>query len=295
MRIEEVRMRSFRRFEDATAEFSPGLNLIQGQNNAGKSSILHAVYYALTGKPLGMSSASEYISFQENRLKIDLTFTAGGDRYRIHREYSHSNNNENNRVIRLQEDKKTRLEDTSQGAKISDINALVQDLTGISKRALDTVNYAQQQEFTDKIKGNRRTAERLDKLFGFDTIGQVEEAVGDITDDRRQEVEAKLPQKQQKRDHLSEQLEEARDKQKALENDAQDLEHGINEDEKELQNIESKIEDLETRQEELEKLVQVVRELDSATNDVTHPGQKAEDMSGKQQKHKGANTKHQQK
>ena len=279
MRIERVRMRSFRRFEDATAEFSPGLNLIQGQNNAGKSSILHAVYYALTGKPLGMSSASEYISFQENRLKVDLTFTTEDDRYRIHREYSHSNNNENNRIIRLQQDKKTRLEDTSQGAKISDINTLVQELTGISKRALDTVNYAKQQKFVRKIEGDRRTAERLDKLFDFDTIGQVEEAVSDVTDNRRQEVETELPQKQQKKDHLSEQLEEARDKQESLEKDAQDLKNEIDEDEEELQNIESKIEDFETRQEELEKLVQVARQLESVTTDVDDPRQKAEELS----------------
>lgn len=278
MRIEKLRMRSFRRFEDATAEFSPGLNLIQGDNNAGKSSMLHAVYYALTGKPLGMSSASEYISFQENRLKVDLTFTTGDDRYRIHREYSHSNNNENNRVIRLQEDKKTRLEDTSQGANISDINTLVQKLTGISKRALDTVNYAKQQEFVRKIEGNRRTAKRLDKLFGFDKIGQVEETVSEVTDDRRQEVETKLPQKKQKKGHLREQLEEAQDKQKSLEEDAQGLENEINEDEEKLQHIDKRTENLKAKKNKLEKLVQVVQKLDSTTN-VDNPEQRAEELS----------------
>ncbi|MEO1267821.1 MAG: AAA family ATPase [Myxococcota bacterium] len=48
--IRSIRLRNFRRYVDATFDLTEGLNFIEGVNNAGKTSVLYAIEYALFGK-----------------------------------------------------------------------------------------------------------------------------------------------------------------------------------------------------------------------------------------------------
>tara|TARA_B100001250_G_C19803132_1_gene792019 strand:+ start:1151 stop:2218 length:1068 start_codon:yes stop_codon:yes gene_type:complete len=57
MPIEKIEMTNFRNHKDMVLDFSPGINIIWGENGSGKTSILEAVYILSNGK-----------SFKTNRL-----------------------------------------------------------------------------------------------------------------------------------------------------------------------------------------------------------------------------------
>lgn len=57
--ITKVLMKNFRRFRDATIEFTPGLNMLVGDNEAGKSTLLEAINLALTSRWQGKYLTAE--------------------------------------------------------------------------------------------------------------------------------------------------------------------------------------------------------------------------------------------
>lgn len=64
--IRKVVLKNFRRFRDTTVEFAPGLNILVGDNEAGKSTVLEAINLALTsrwqGKFLSSQMAPHFIN-----------------------------------------------------------------------------------------------------------------------------------------------------------------------------------------------------------------------------------------
>jgi len=50
MYIKKVRMQNFRNYEDVSLTFSPGINLIYGENGSGKTNIIEAIYWISIGK-----------------------------------------------------------------------------------------------------------------------------------------------------------------------------------------------------------------------------------------------------
>lgn len=61
MFIRHLTLRNFRNYEEAHVEFSPQLNLITGDNAQGKSSLLEAIYFIITGRSFRTRYLSELI------------------------------------------------------------------------------------------------------------------------------------------------------------------------------------------------------------------------------------------
>jgi putative ATP-dependent endonuclease of the OLD family len=77
MHISQVHIKDFRIFEDLELAFGPGLNLIVGENNSGKTALIDAIRYALD------TNSSEWVKIQESdfrrgqsRFSIQLKFEA---------------------------------------------------------------------------------------------------------------------------------------------------------------------------------------------------------------------------
>ena len=86
MIIRRVRIRGFRKFVDQVLECGPGLNVIRGRNDAGKST-LHLAF-AVVLFPVKPSAALSFAQWGEERPgEITLEFDADGRSYRLHKDF----------------------------------------------------------------------------------------------------------------------------------------------------------------------------------------------------------------
>lgn len=51
--IQQIRLKNFQGHADSTLEFHPGVNVITGQSDAGKSSVVRAIFWAWANRPAG--------------------------------------------------------------------------------------------------------------------------------------------------------------------------------------------------------------------------------------------------
>jgi DNA replication and repair protein RecF len=77
MTISSLALVNFRNIKRANLQLSPTLNLFKGVNGAGKTSVLEALYYSLTGKSFRTRSQSDYINRHreddfETKIKVEF-------------------------------------------------------------------------------------------------------------------------------------------------------------------------------------------------------------------------------
>ncbi len=97
MRLERIRLKTFGCFQQQDFELSDGINLIFGPNFSGKSTLVNAIFFTLTGKPIvprvdaaAIKSAKSYsgtagLQFVENDERYML-FRGTGKRFQLRHE-----------------------------------------------------------------------------------------------------------------------------------------------------------------------------------------------------------------
>lgn len=70
MRIDRLRLRDFRNYADAAAEFDAGINVITGENAQGKTNLLEAVYLLAGGRSFRTRFDRELIGFDAARAEL---------------------------------------------------------------------------------------------------------------------------------------------------------------------------------------------------------------------------------
>jgi len=68
--IKKVRIQNFKQFHDLTIEFNNGCNIIIGNNEAGKTSLLEAINLALTSKLYGRNIFQELSPYLFNQTSV---------------------------------------------------------------------------------------------------------------------------------------------------------------------------------------------------------------------------------
>ena len=99
MFINEIKMNNFMRFKgNVTVKLNKGITVIFGDNGAGKTSVIDAIFFALYGKTYrtngtsasGFLSIKDLINRQEKSAEVELLFTIDGKKYKIIRKISKS-------------------------------------------------------------------------------------------------------------------------------------------------------------------------------------------------------------
>ncbi len=80
MRINKIKVKTFRNIESAEIEFSSGVNLLYGNNAQGKTNIIEAIYYFSRGKSFRLASDEELKKIGEDGFSIELEFS-GDERH----------------------------------------------------------------------------------------------------------------------------------------------------------------------------------------------------------------------
>lgn len=92
MRIEELYIKGFGKWQDATFRFSPGINLFAAPNEAGKSTLLQALFAALYGMKRDYVKTTRYLPeyekyrpWHQGEYETVITYQMSGKTYRLHR------------------------------------------------------------------------------------------------------------------------------------------------------------------------------------------------------------------
>lgn len=83
MVIESIELKNYRNYETLHIRFSPGTNILYGNNAQGKTNVLEAVYVCCTTKSHRGSKDKEMIRFHEEESHIKMMIQKDGIPYRI--------------------------------------------------------------------------------------------------------------------------------------------------------------------------------------------------------------------
>ena len=216
MLLERIRLRAFGCFQEQDFDLHDGINLIFGPNFSGKSTLVNAIFFTLTGKPIvprvdtsAIKSAKAYSG------TAGLQFLVNGERYQLYRGTG--------KRIQLRTQKNGAWQVLFDEKRIKVTESLLQERFGIMHEQLALTTFLREGEIFEFLA--RQSATRRDilhTLLGIDRLIEVRQR---FIDTRR------IAKREQGRTHAH---------QNSLRFNAQNV------NEAEIARIEAKLKDLET-------------------------------------------------
>ena len=193
--IQSTDIKFFQSIEEAHLEFVPGVNVIIGKSDAGKSAIFRAIYWNITNRPLGDAFRTEWTD--EN---TDVTITTT-DKNRVRRVKGKSENSYEVNGLKLKAFGQNAPEEVGQVLNMDEVNIQVQaappfllsnspgEVAQILNRAaaiddIDTsisyLNKALLNTKRDIQTGEEQLKEQKQKLEEYSNLPEIEEKVADL-------------------------------------------------------------------------------------------------------------------
>lgn len=88
MHLTALCLHNFRLYEEARFDFSPGVNAVRGANARGKTSLLEAIYFLMTGRSFRTAQAKDLIRRGASYFFLDALFVKHGIEQRLRVYYS---------------------------------------------------------------------------------------------------------------------------------------------------------------------------------------------------------------
>ncbi|RLF17010.1 MAG: hypothetical protein DRJ66_01870 [Thermoprotei archaeon] len=192
--IQKVILENFKRYRGRhEIVFKSGLNLIQGHNDAGKSSIFHAISFVLFNQTPTLKTATyPLITVGESytRVTVEMVSSKTGLLYRITR-YRPASRSSSSRFelkeYRPGEGWHTIISSTS-GARERDLRIKLYEIFGLDKNVFFNVIYAEQKEFVRLIRGGAEVRRILDSLLGISAITSARSAIREMISNLRMRI-----------------------------------------------------------------------------------------------------------
>ena len=169
MRLERIRLKTFGCFQQQDFEMSDGINLIFGPNFSGKSTLVNAIFFTLTGKPIvprvdatAIKSAKSYSG------TAGLQFVEDDERYMLFRGTG--------KRFQLREEKNGEWHIVFDDKRVTVVEAALKDKFGIMHDRLALTTFLREGEIFEFLA--RQPATRRDVLFallGIDRLIEVRE------------------------------------------------------------------------------------------------------------------------
>lgn len=154
--IEKLNLTNFRKHEDLVLDFIPGLNVVRGSNEAGKSTLQEAIGYALFGSKALRTNFADTVTWgrAESTLRVELSVNVGGRRLTFTRGKSGAEVIEGGHVIV-----------TGQ----NEVSAFAASLLGCDGSAATNLIIASQNAMRGSLEqGPKATAALIEQLADFD-------------------------------------------------------------------------------------------------------------------------------
>ena len=166
--IEYVKLTNFQRHESLEIDFERGLTGLIGANEAGKSSVIRAVLYALGGSRLLPRSLEGTVTYGKpvSSLKVELAFRVFGERYVITRSKSGAE----------------MISDGNLSTGQAEVTAAVERLLGVPVARLAQIVVANQTSLRGVVSEGAEAVKLIEQLANLDLV---EELI--------QKIDAQLP------------------------------------------------------------------------------------------------------
>lgn len=169
MQLERVRLKTFGCFQQRDFELHDGINLIFGPNFSGKSTLVNAIFFTLTGKPIvprvdtsAIKSAKAYSG------TAGLQFIVDGERYQLYRATG--------KRIQLRSEKNGTWQIIFDENRVRVTETLLQERFGILHEQLALTTFLREGEIFEFL-ARQSTSRRdiLHTLLGIDRLIEVRE------------------------------------------------------------------------------------------------------------------------
>jgi exonuclease SbcC len=254
LRLETLKLINFKTYQDSTLIFTPGHNVILGENGAGKSSIFEAVTYALFGSIPGRTIAS-LIRHDQNRMEVTLDFSINDESFTVERSATQS---VSNALLREKDGKRI-------AEKAKAVNEEIGKKIGIGQRVFSNVVYIPQGQIS-AIASERPSERRelFDKILGYYLYKK--------TSDRLRVIEKSTEQSMSAINERLRDIKEDIKKKESIETDLEELENEMVRLQKDLVELEPKLKNnfdrFEKMNNEREKIDQIKERIRTRENEI---------------------------
>ena len=217
--LNRLEAHNFRKL-NITLDFPQGMLIIKGPNEAGKSTILEAILYALFGK-LMRGTKELAINHQSNIAKIKLTFTVNGQQYLVQR------------ILKRTETHAKIYKITSNGLvpqalTVQETNKFIKNLLGgLSFNEILVTNIVAQKELDKLLELKGQSREKIiNALLGLESYNKATEKIAEERREKSRELEAKkdkLSEIEKRLEAYRKDLKELKEKQQKLKDNEQEL------------------------------------------------------------------------
>ena len=169
MQLERIRLKSFGCFQQQDFELHKGINLIFGPNFSGKSTLVNAIFFSLTGKPIvPRVDASAIKNAKAYSGTAGLQFIADGERYQLYRATG--------KRIQLRSEKNGTWQIIFDEKRVKVTETMMQERFGIMHEQLALTTFLREGEIFEFL-ARQSTSRRdiLHTLLGIDRLIEVRE------------------------------------------------------------------------------------------------------------------------
>ncbi len=187
MYIERIDIKSFGKLKDFSLEFSSGVNVIEGENESGKTTIAEFIKFMLYGmqsKPTGDATLSErkkFVSWEMSSASGSMTVNVEGKRIRIDRNLFASTDSSGNASYR----ESLKMSDAETGAQVYKGKVPGEALLGVPDEIFLSTAFVRQLGGT-KVDGERISSSAENLLFSADETVNTEKSIERLDLLRRQ-------------------------------------------------------------------------------------------------------------
>ncbi|MDE0399171.1 MAG: AAA family ATPase [Candidatus Poribacteria bacterium] len=167
MLLERIRLKTFGCFQQQDFELHDGINLIFGPNFSGKSTLVNAIFFTLTGKPIvPRVDASAIKSAKAYSGTAGLQFVVNGERYQLFRATG--------KRIQLRSEKNGAWQVLFDEKRVRVTETLLQERFGIMHEQLALTTFLREGEIFEFLARQSTTRrDILHTLLGIDRLIQV--------------------------------------------------------------------------------------------------------------------------
>lgn len=190
--IERIRLRNFRRYRDATVHFESGVNLVEGRNNVGKTTLFFAIEYAIFGRVESFKTIRSLMQPGKKSIGVEVVFRGrNGNRYllqRIHQTPAKSKKTLDGHFTlkELLEDGERYLLASDFGDTEDRLALWLRELTGLTRRFFSVALHMRQGEIPAILEGSKQ----LDIVLGVTAAAMAEDELRQLAVELEKETAA---------------------------------------------------------------------------------------------------------